>query len=178
MIKSLLIFYFLSAAMFCFGQTPRLDKDTSNYKNSAVILLKTGDQQTSQASSFIVDNNYIDSVKIEDGADYVKTYGAKANVGVLIIYIKPGTQLLTTNQLLNKFGIAQNNLKLPVYTDYVITCHPEIAYYQLSMIKTVKTLQEKKTKTKYISIRTILPIKSLNTDVYQKATYTRPEKSN
>ena len=88
MIKLSLTFAFLFRVLFCSGQTYQLDKDTSEFKNQPLYILKLKDQPPLQTTNILVDVTAIDSISVIKNKLAVKLYGKKGKHGVVEIYLR------------------------------------------------------------------------------------------
>src|ERR1700760_3003702 len=110
--------FLLFAISIGYGQRlTKLDKNTSKYKNASIMLINLGHDSVLRVQARVINNNSVDSCKVERKKKFVKLYGKKADKGVLTIYLTPGTILLNTHQLLKYFNIEQINYNLPIYID-------------------------------------------------------------
>ena len=142
--RNLLTFCFsIIAINSCFAQ-PYLKKDTSAFKNKPILIINGAGNVEKEVSNLCMDILDIQSLDIPNKSVWRDKFGERAKTGVIIFTLKPGIELLTINQLFDKFNIAKRKRKLPVYIDSAIAYKPEIALFQLKKIK--KFLLIKKNK--------------------------------
>ncbi len=151
----------LATIMTCYGQVGHdLDKDTSKYKDLPLFIIKSNPNSELQISSMIgIDPNDINSINVFKNQDTIKIYGERAKNGVIYIGLKNAVQLLNIDQLYSKFNI--HDKSIPLFIDSAIAYRPQNVYLEPKLIKYVTIQEEKNTGMKYVSIRTVYPIKRL-----------------
>ena len=161
MAKLTFTFFFLFVISIAYGQNNyKLNKNPAKYKYicCSINLLNLGNDSVLTSQSHILNRTSIDSIKLERKKKFIKLYGKKADYGVITIYLTPGTKLFSTGQLLQHFGIQNDDINLPIYIDSTIQKHPTETYFQLSAVRSVKIETEDETNMKYISILSIYKI--------------------
>lgn len=156
----LITFFILSGLSICYGQattTYELDKDTSKYLNYPLCVFQISPLKTVRSSGLCcIIPMAIDSISVYKNPEVTKDYGPEAKNGVILVKLKPGIELITLNQLYDKFNVHEKNL--PVFIDSAIVYKPDGLYLQADCIKYAKIEKEKNTGMKYISLLTGNPI--------------------
>jgi len=132
---------------FCFCQSiHELRKDTSECKNSPIILLKNADESyiSSPEVFHFIDPNNIDSISVNKKDYLIKQYGPNAKNGVIEITLKKHIDLINIAELFAWHKMEEQYRGLPVYLDSSVVCRPDNVYFVLKKIKYVKIENEKK----------------------------------
>lgn len=106
--------------------------------------------------------NSIREINVTNKNEAMRLYGREGENGVINIYCKKNTKIKLTKltnltEILTKYKIDFKDRKLPVYIDSSFVNHPEIEYYNLSKIKSVKIDTEFVSDIRFINIITVDP---------------------
>lgn len=146
--KNLLTACFSIAITYsCLGQG-KLDKDTSGFNKKPLIVINSSKSIQQETYNISMEANDISSIEVLKNSKN----------GVILITLKPDIEMLTINQLFDKYNIAKRKRILPIFIDSAIMYKPEMALFQLKTIKNILIQKEKETKLKYINIISVRPL--------------------
>jgi hypothetical protein len=139
-----------------------MSHDTSLYKYPPLLIVKTEAKEIKLRMTQIdqLNSDQIDSVVILKDNNAIKTYGAAARFGVVLIKMKKDVIINDTakiNLSINSLTINNKSLKsynLPIYIDSLYVNHPEDVNRSIIKIKSIGISTELLTGIKFINILT------------------------
>ena len=143
--KLLAILFTLSIATFSFAQQRDLMEMTEMPQKASVkfeqpLVLVKG--QATTASTLLLDESKIAKVDVfRKDIPEAKKYAAKGENGVALVTLKAGVDLVSYEQILDKFNIPADQRKLKVSINRGNLVNPELILADLSQIEKVEEVE-------------------------------------
>jgi len=133
----------------------KLNKDTTQFAKSPLYLVKLDGQAnyyTVMPQLGLIEQSDIVQMEILKDKMADEQFHEKGKNGVIIITLKKETDLLTMDQLFDRFNIKKKFKNLPLFLNNNITAKLTDMVFAVKNIKSVSVEKEKGTGLKYLSI--------------------------
>lgn len=172
--KKIIIVTAFFAAFSCatFAQNNQAAKNETDTKHPIYLVkFNTDNGEPKPFYNFMkaISSKDISLMHVWRGQEAIDHYGEKAQNGAIVVSLMHTENLLTGEQLFEKYNISKKDRVLPVHVDNIIIANNAELYFSADRIASVNIVSEK--NKRYISVKTILIEKDDRSDMFKKGKF-------